>query len=155
METYLDMYKRANRYLERIENNHRPGSSAWTEYGDDLFAFFVACYHIIDYVAIEKRVCVHCLFAQMHNTYPSIEKCHDINNGVKHCIRKNSSLGDGHQNACVHAGISGTTSGYTEQTQYFDIVDKSGTRTDDALDVAIQAMDEWSHYLDSNGLNRL
>ena len=86
----MEQYERARRYLNKIENVYA-GVFSSTEhilkdYDDDVYSFFIHCYHIRDWIIQLNKVGVTSNQVDAFiNSQKSLSVCADLANGTKHC----------------------------------------------------------------------
>lgn len=123
------------------------------DYEDDLWAFFMNCWHVKDWVkndallpeALRKTVVAA---ADSRAASPMVAVCADVANGIKHLTL----------NRTPHAGGAKITTfvmtpavdGSSVSLNYFIQLDDDSYIT--AFDVGRAALMEWKHILQANGL---
>lgn len=151
----MEQLERAQRYLMRMrsiyagvfEQDHsRP------DYEDDVFSFFMHCYHVRDWIVRLNRVGVTARDVdQFIDSKPCLRICTDLCNGAKHCrltrpARSGSQphLAGTQYSASMWLTGSGGGGGEALQARY-TISTSQGTI--DALALAEECIECWLAYI--------
>jgi hypothetical protein len=144
---YLQQWERVIRWYGRFkeisERKNISQSSSSDE--DDVFAFFLNCYHLKDWIKNDPSANqMTDKVESFINKSPSLSICADLCNGLKHLTLdksrsgKNPRFGEKTQRVYYHQAPIVVCQGYT-------IV--AGTKTFDAFDVAWQCMTDWHRFI--------
>ena len=150
---YLEQYKRMKRWYRRFEDinkgrNHNVDSD---NYQDEVYAFFISCYHLKDWIINDGNsgISKNSVERFVHNdTYLKI--CGDICNGVKHLKLNSPKVGSGAKIGGRNFSLGlGADEPFINVKYNIDADDK----TYDAFLVATEAVKLWEHFLCSNNKN--
>jgi hypothetical protein len=145
--TYLDQYRRMMRSYERFASIDRgrvydPSSE---NYSDEVFAFFLNCYHLKDWIKNDKgaRVIAHTDVEGLINSSYPLKLCADICNSHKHLKLKAPRSHEYPRLAktrhTVHGGTPPTV------TVKYEIETSRGPV--DAFTLATQCITEWQSFI--------
>jgi hypothetical protein len=146
---YLEQYRRMMRSYERFASIDRgraydPSSE---NYNDDVFAFFLNCYHLKDWIKNDEGAGV---IAQtdvegfISSSYP-LKLCADICNSHKHLRLKSSRSHEYPRLAMTRYSVHGGTP--PTITVKYEIETSSGPM--DAFTLATQCLSEWQSFIHS------
>jgi hypothetical protein len=147
-QSYLEQWERVIRWYGRFkeisESKNISQSSPNDE--DDVFAFFLNCYHLKDWIKNDSMA-TKFMSEKVEgfvNNSPSLSICADLCNGLKHLTVDRSRSGQS-----PHFGEK-TQRVYYNQTpimvcQGYTII--AGSKTFDAFDVAFQCLMDWHRFI--------
>jgi hypothetical protein len=147
------LYARFTSLNEGRESRHESSE----DYQDDVYAFFVACYHLKDWLKNDPatgKVTLGDVETHVSGS-PNLCLCGDLANGYKH-LRITSPKADSStriQRRIVKINIDeNLRTGESSSTfgASYEIV--AGSATHDAYEVATGCMDDWRQYLRSKKL---
>lgn len=101
MFSYMDIYKIAGRFLERIMTTNRNPN----DYKDDLYAYFIFCHHLRDYLIKDAKVpraAVDCYIDENH----ALTISRKITNLTKHRNFEDTDYGKSHYKLSLTASIA-------------------------------------------------
>ena len=87
---HTEQHERTKRWYERFKSSsvdtHEHNLPSTDYYQDDLYAFFINCYHIKDWIKNDPKVAksVKDLTEPYINSNPDLRVCADLCNGSKH-----------------------------------------------------------------------
>jgi hypothetical protein len=135
---WREQYQRMRRWRQRMGT----GSDSNPSYLlDNIHAFFIACFHLKDWLKADASVAPGIGAAAEHlvNTDYSLQICADLANGLKHLVLTQRTRRD--SPVLMSTGEPAT------------IYDRgSGTSLGEAADVADQCIEAWDAFLKSHGL---
>lgn len=154
LSRHQEQFKRVKRWYERFKNinNGKIHDKPSEFYEDELYAFFMNCYHLKDWIindpstsSVANKVegCI--------NSNPDLKFCADLCNSLKHlCLNKK-----GHPPRSKEDPKFGTKSAIyniAENSIKFDytIDTLSGHRS--AFDIATKCMEAWDKFYSDNNL---
>jgi hypothetical protein len=84
-QSYRDQLDRVRRFLDRVES-HAPCRDV--DYADDVWAFFQNCWHLRDWLTMDKLIPKQILDAIHHEIKQSmlLTLCEGMANGTKHSV---------------------------------------------------------------------
>ena len=145
---YMEQFERVNRWFERLKSvAEGVETPKFPElHRDDMFAFFMNCYHLKDWIKNDPSV-VHLkpLVEPYINSSEALSICADICNGLKHLVLDESRSG---QNPQFHTHVYDRIELDLESERVglgLVVVTKKGDH--DALDLAFQCLMEWEAFL--------
>lgn len=152
MKKWQQQYNRVKRWYERLKlvNESKKHDLPTDYYLDEVYAFFINCYHLKDWIKNDEnsKVSSEEIEDFVKNSEP-LKICGDICNGSKHLSinrpRNNSNTRIGSRHFALTLGGSSPTI-YIK----YDIV--SGNKTYDAFTLAIECLNEWKQFLLSKKL---
>ncbi|WP_156128899.1 hypothetical protein [Plesiomonas shigelloides] len=162
ISSYQNPFLRAKRYLYRVKmvyegvDCYLPSSEF---YHDDIYAFFVFCYHVKDWLIGDHRLKLDKQTVEkfINNNF-ELMLCADVCNGTKHFIQTAGRARTGQQPVVYASSISVTV--YPQEanispsgSQYmcsFGIETSSGII--DVLTLAEKCISLWSEFLDCNDI---
>jgi hypothetical protein len=153
VDKYLEQYERMRRSFDRFRG-FKPGIVAHnisSDYEDDIYAFFMHCYHLKDWIKNDRSV-----KARMPNIASGVEQfinesealslCADLCNSLKHLELKRSRSGEGpafgrkqyHYRLNIGSGSS---------IRLAWLIERNSKPPIDALELATECIDEWDKFL--------
>ncbi len=145
MSSAAEQFPRVVRYLNRLERK-----GATDEDRDDMFAFFMNCWHLTDWVANDPAVLRNTSSIQNDaKTFPSLAACEAIANGSKHLLLTRPPRPTPHISHADVAAWDGSTDRPAEASYTFTMGDGS---EEDALTLARQAVADWRTLLNCYGI---
>lgn len=149
---FLEQYERVKRWYERFKaiNENKEHNLPTDYYQDEVYAFFINCYHLKDWIKNDKDTQV--TSAEVENFVENSEflkVCGDICNGSKHLAihspRNNSDTRIGSRHFALNLG------GFSPIIHIeYDVV--SGDKVYDAFTLATKCLNEWNEFLKINNL---
>jgi hypothetical protein len=151
-DKYLEQYERMQRSYDRFrEINSRLADKVSSDYEDDVFAFFMHCYHLKDWVKNEASV-----KSRMPNIGTDVERfinesealslCTDLCNSLKRLELKRSSSGErptfGLRQYHHRLGLG---SGGSIRLEW--LVERNNKPPIDAFKLATERIAEWDKFL--------
>ena len=147
-------YDRMKRWYERftVITQGRLHDTPSENYLDEIYAFFLNCYHLKDWIKNDSTVAVHIQQAvePYINSNRSLSLCADICNSLKHLHLTSSRSGEnpafGRKQFALNLGTGIPT---TISLKY-----QVDTRTGpiDTFDLATECVSAWDTFLNANGL---
>jgi hypothetical protein len=143
-------FDRLKRWHNRIKKVRWqiPGSESAEEYEDYLYAFFMNCYHLQDWLHYSAGISTGDL-KQFIDSHPEMQVCRDICNGIKH-FNLSTSKRDNHfaiGREYVPQSISGSNPSI--KAKIFII---SGSDKYDLFHLTNRCMELWVEFLTAQGL---
>jgi len=151
MGEFLKQFERVKRYLRRIENQDRDS----TEYDDDLWSFFLHCYHLKDWIKNDTEVAVEIrqTVEDFVNKNEALRICADLANRSKHLrldrVRDDAKITS--RSVTIYPPTAGSDSVGTSTCEH-TITFRDGKKRI-ALDVAREAVEAWERFLLDKGLS--
>ncbi len=144
MSPTQEQFERVLRYLNRMERK-----GATEEDRDDMFAFFLNCWHLCDWVANDASVGRRLETVQLDaKAFSSLASCELIANGSKHLVLTRPPRPTPHiTHADVHAW-DGADDRPAEASYTFSF----GSGSEDALTLARHAVADWRILLARYGV---
>jgi len=147
--TYLEQYRRMMRSYEKfaIIDRGRVYDPSPENYVDDVFAFFLNCYHLKDWIKNDRGAG---LTAQtdverfINSSYP-LKLCADICNSHKHLRLTSPRSDESPRLTKTHYSVRGGTP--PTITVKYEIETSKGPM--DAFALATQCIDEWQSFINS------
>ena len=153
MSKYQDQIQRAERYYSRFKkiNDGRIHDSDSETYFDDMYTFFMHCYHIKDYLKHDPSYTSHTnqeIENHISNT-PAIALCADICNGLKHLSLNQTRSGSvpDVDNGTINLNIKEGFGTKTEIKISCKVTVKHGGSEQDAFNLATDAMQAWRTFV--------
>lgn len=145
MSKWKDQLARAERYLERFNwAFHRNLSPQEVQTAiDDLYSSFIHCWHVKDYLIVEKVFPKQQVEAFANTPNSPLDICGDIANGLKHCVNKPAAFGQQLVRISVEDGGSNPASP-TARIGNMEII--SGGQSLEAAKVAADAISAWKVF---------
>jgi len=142
------------RWYDRFEaiDQGRPHDMPSENYLDEIYAFFLNCYHFRDWLKNDSTLAVHIQQSvELHiNSSRALILCADICNSLKHLRLTRTRSGEnpafGRKQFAVHLGTGVTTS---ISLKYVVITEND---TVDAFSLATDCVASWETFLRANGL---
>ena len=151
MSMFLEQFERVKRYLKRIENQDRDS----TEYDDDLWSFFLNCYHLKDWIRNDPEVEeeIRGGVEEFVSGNEELRICADLANRSKHLkldrfVRDDARITS--RNVIVYAPTAGSDSTGTSTCEHTITLRDGHKRI--ALDVARKAVEAWGCFLSDKRL---
>jgi hypothetical protein len=154
MASWHEQYDRMKRWYDRFAAiaQGRDHDVPSDNYVDEIYAFFMNCYHLKDWLKSDTS-----LSAAVRNAveaHVSAQRplclCADICNALKHVALTTTRSGEnprfGRKQYAVHLGPGVRTSIALK----YDIVTDTGS--EDAFELAKQSLDAWHQFLSAHGL---
>lgn len=149
---YLEQYQRAKRWYERFKSidEGRDHDMASDCYQDEIYAFFVNCYHLKDWLKNDPTSGINKdEIENFINKSENLSMCADLCNGSKHLVinqpRKDTQTKIGGRSFSLGLGI-----GSPKISVRYKVELKN--RTYDAFDLATKSLKEWEDFLKSKKL---
>jgi hypothetical protein len=147
ISTYVQQWERVIRWYRRFKeiSERKNISQASPQDEDDVFAFFMNCHHLKDWIKNDpSQDEMQGKIEEFINNSTSLSICADLCNGIKHLTIDKSRSGQ-------NPRFGGKTQRvYYDQTpivvcQGYTIV--AGNNTFDAFDLAFQCMMDWHRFI--------
>ncbi len=144
---YLEQYERVKRWYERLRliNKGKEHSLPSDYYQDEVYAFFINCYHLKDWIKSDPASKVDAKTVEKFVAGSEfLSVCGDVCNGSKHLaitnvkVDKNTKIGG--RNFFLELGASLPIF----RARYKVI---SGDKEYDAFDLATRCLEEWRVFL--------
>jgi len=157
--TWREQYDRTRRSYERFaEINAGTIHDRDSEnYRDDVYTFFLNCYHLKDWLKSDPASRVASQEAEgCVNASLDLRLCGDLANGVKHMklatprASEDTALGRTHYALGLNAGIGPAEAEPTRISATYEV--SSDGNTYDAFEIATRALTAWDAFLTSRGL---
>ena len=149
MPSYLEQYRRVKRYFERFRIIN-DGKAQWTDSLDnldDIFSFFIHCYHLKDWIKNDPRSGIErSKVEKFVHSNESLKICGDLTNGVKHLTIDQPKVGQG---ALVKGSHLQLTIGKEIKLQVKYDIEANG-ELHDAFTIAKEAIKLWEKFLTMN-----
>jgi len=147
---YLEQWERLNRWYERFKEIHcgREHTMPSENYKDEVYAFFLNCYHLKDWL-IESSAVPAQEVEDFINDCDDLKLCADICNAIKHLSLSRTRTGDQPEFTRTHytVALGGepavVSAQYTIETTHGPI---------DAFDIAKKSMEAWRTFFSQNGI---
>lgn len=150
---YREQYDRMKRWYNRFValDQGRLHDVPSDNYLDEIYAFFMNCYHLKDWIKHDGTVAPDIQLAvESHvNSSRSLKLCADICNSLKHLTLTSSRSGESPAFGKKLFGVALGTGPTTINLKY-DINTTSGAV--DAFQLAKDCVDAWETFLTANGL---
>ncbi len=147
---YTEQLLRTERWFKRFEDIHNGSQQKLdTEcYQDDVYAFFMNCYHLKDWIKNDPSLNqIECKVEPYINDNECLQLCADICNGHKHLrLDKNRSRQNPQFTVRHYHAQIGSPEGQTMQIA-FEVNTSSGVR--DAFEIASQCMVAWRDFVNN------
>jgi len=146
---YQEQFDRLKRWYGRFEkiDQGRPHTVASDYYIDEIYAFFINCYHLKDWIQNDETVRLpQGKIEHFVHQNECMRVCKDICNGIKHLKRKSYSGGDpefGPRKFSLDLGEPTTII----KVKY-SIITKTGTI--DAFQLASECLQRWKEFIKRN-----
>ena len=152
--TWLEQWERVKRYFMRFEriNGGMPvtkNSAHEINFKDEVYAFFVFCHHLKDWIMSDKTVKINQkTVADFVKGNDCLTLCASICSGIKHLKRKSRKLPN------VRIGEFGKVSYRIEEGKLKSIAVKFSISRNsekvDAFELATECMDKWKKFIAQN-----
>ena len=155
MSNYQSQINRAKRYYSRFKqiNDGREHDSFSETYFDDIYTFFMHCYHIKDYLKNDPGYTTHTnqeIEDYISNT-PSLALSADICNGMKHLNfnrpPRSGSIPDADSGKIELKFTDSLDGSKTDIKVSCKVIIKHDGSEKDAFDVATDAMNAWDSFI--------
>lgn len=143
----MEQLDRVNRYLKRIRDiycgNNQDSWDNRTNHQDDVYSFFVHCYHLRDWVITLNKIELTKDDVDLFiNSNIPLQICSDIANGIKHCSLKHKTR-TGFKPHIAGSLHKSSKSGV--ESEFTIIV---GTQIYDALEIAENCVSLWIDFIE-------
>ncbi len=151
---YHTQYNRMKRWYERFVaiDQGRLHDTSSDNYLDEIYAFFMNCYHLKDWIKNDNTVATHVQDSveTYINSNRSLRLCADICNSLKHLQLISSRSGEnptfGKKQFALNLG-SGLP---TTISLKYELDTTNGS--EDAFDLATECIAAWDTFIENNGL---
>ena len=156
MAKWREQYDRTERWYDRFRtiDSGRAHNVSSDNYVDEIYAFFLNCYHLKDWIKNDASVpaAVRDAVERFINSEQSLRLCADVCNGLKHLeldpkrvrSHENPKFGKKHFNVGLGTGVPTTISLKYEIT--------TDTGRIDAFQLATEALESWKKFTTDCGL---
>ena len=148
-----EQYDRMRRWYDRFValDQGRPHDVPSDNYLDEIYAFFMNCYHLKDWIKHDSTVAATVQQAvEPHiNSNRPLKLCADICNSLKHRRLMSSRSGEGPTFSKKDFGLTLGTAPTTINLKY-EVNTTTGPV--DAFQLATECVDAWDAFLTANGL---
>ena len=139
-------WARVERYFARFEALSRKGrihDAASETYVDDVYSFFIQCYHLKDWIAADGTSPLQSAVREFGKRSQAFQVCRDLCLGVKHLnvVRPSSDLND------ARLGRKGVEFNVSSGVFTMRVFVRVGSDEQDAFDIAKECMGEWRKFL--------
>jgi len=156
LSKHQEQFKRVRRWYERFESikNGRIHDKPSEFYEDDVYSFFMNCYHLKDWIRNDPTVAsVANKVEEYINNNLDLKLCADLCNSLKHlCLNEN-----------IHPPRSREDPRFGKKSALYDIAKNSikfnytidtlsGNR--DAFDIATKCIEAWDKFYFDNNLKK-
>jgi len=144
MPSFKEQYERVKRYLKRIQSEEQ----STTDYMDDLYSYFVNCYHLKDWIKNDPSTGLsHREVENFVNSKLSLQICADLANRTKHLvlaehIRKDAEITN--RSVTIDLGKG--------KTIHENIITLQDGSKHVAENIAQQALDDWTQFISTKKL---
>jgi len=151
--TYREQYERARRWYARLEalDVGRDHTVESDNYVDEVYAFFMNCYHVKDWIRNDPDVpeAVRARVEQYVNSSRPLSLCADICNALKHLTLNGSRSGESPSFGSKRYRLA--FGGAPKIGLTYEIETAKGAT--DAFTLATECMEDWGRFLSDNGLD--
>jgi hypothetical protein len=151
---YREQYDRMKRWYDRFValDQGRSHDVPSDNYLDEIYAFFMNCYHLKDWIKHDGTVAptVQQAVEPHINSSRPLKLCADICNSLKHLSLTSSRSGENPAFGKKQFGLALGTGPTTINLKYE--ID-TATGPIDAFQLATECVDAWDTFLAANGLN--
>ena len=152
---YREQYDRMKRWWERFKNldEGRPHDADSDNYVDEIYAFFINCYHLKDWIRQDNGVAqsVRDNVEEYINQNRSLKLCADICNALKHLLLTRSPRsGEEPEFGKKQYGLKLGAAPATISLKYQVDTSKGPI---DAFQLATGCVKAWDDFLNTNGLS--
>lgn len=148
MPKYREQYERVRRWYDRFATTDqgRPHDASPENYVDDIYSFFLNCYHLKDWIKRDPTVPTGTQQAveDWINGNRPLKLCADICNGHKHLVLKQPRSGESPAFGTLHYGLS-LGSGLPVISLKYEVDTTAGPL--DAFEIATDCMRAWESFL--------
>jgi len=146
----LEQWERVNRWYDRFKriNDGRPHDQPSENYQDDVYAFFLNCYHLKDWIKNDKGV--GAAAGEVETFVASSEElklCGDICNSIKHLTLRRTKSGKapqfGRRDFKLELGGGPPTIAISYEVQ-------TAEGSVDAFELATKCVSVWKSFIRSN-----
>jgi len=146
---YVEQYKRVQRWFKRFKeiNNGRLHDRDTDFYEDDMYAFFMNCYHLKDWIKNDptSESLANKVEGFINNT-PSLKLCADICNGLKHLRRNRPTRSE--ENLRFGPRLFKVGVGTRPTTIAIEYVVETSSGPIKAFDIAEECLNVWRQFLE-------
>jgi hypothetical protein len=151
--TYREQYDRMKRWYDRFVtlDQGRPHDVPSDNYLDEIYAFFMNCYHLKDWIKNDGTVATtvqQAVEAHINSSRP-LKLCADICNSLKHLRLTSSRSGESPAFGKKRFGLAFGTAPTSINLKY-EVNTTTGPI--DAFQLATDCIDAWDAFLTANGL---
>ena len=149
LRKYQEQFERLKRWYDRFEKIHqgRLHTLASDYYNDEIYAFFLNCYHLKDWIQNDDTVKLpKGKIEHFINQNECMRVCEDICNGIKHLKRKSHS-GRAPEFGARKFSLNLGGSKPIIKIKY-SIITKTGTI--DAFELASGCVQKWKEFIKKN-----
>jgi hypothetical protein len=151
--TYIEQYNRMKRWYDRFValNHGRPHNVSSDNYLDEIYAFFLNCYHLKDWIrndGMVDTVVQQSVEPHMNSSRP-LKLCADICNSLKHLRLDSSRSGESPAFGKKQFGLALGPASTTIKLKY-EVNTTTGPV--DAFQLATECVDAWDAFLTANKL---
>jgi hypothetical protein len=153
---YPEQFERIRRWHERLQPiaEGTVQVESYDQHRDDMFAFFMNCYHLKDWIKNDSSVPhLNKLVEAYINESPALSLCADICNGLKHLVLNNSRSGSNPE--ISPRDYRRIDSSNTDGKIGAAILISAGDKNYDAFELAGRCIDEWELFLLKNDISFL
>jgi hypothetical protein len=154
MPVYREQYDRTLRWYDRFSatDQGRAHDAASENYIDEIYAFFLNCYHLKDWIKHDPAVptTVKQAVEDWISTDPSLKLCADICNSLKHLLLTSSRSGGIPAFGAKSFSLALGPGLPTTISLKYEIDTASGPK--DAYQLATNCMSAWNWFLSLHGL---
>src|SRR5262245_54487075 len=149
MPAYREQYDRMKRWYERFAaiDQGRPHDVASDNYLDEIYAFFLNCYHLKDWIKCDSAVPVKDPQAvEDHiNANRSLRLCADICNSLKHLHLTSSRSGESPAFGKTHFALDLGSGRLPTVSLKYEVDTANGP--EDAFKLATECVSAWDGFL--------
>jgi len=158
-QKYQQQFERVERFYERFNkiDKGRPHDMSSANYEDEVYAFFIFCYHLKEWIINDETVSVpKNEIEKFINENECLSICADICNGLKHLKRDEDKEHSGLLPEFKNKKISVE---FIEGDSYptigikFNISTK--TKTIDAFELATECLKKWEKFIEEKILRNI
>lgn len=152
--SYREQYDRVKRWYERCAaiNQGRVHEAASDNYVDEIYAFFLNCYHLKDWIIADPAALPTNQRVENYiNSSTPLKLCADICNSLKHLrLTHPPRSGENPVFGKKHFAVQLGPGDPTRISLKYEIDTKSGPV--DAFELATECVAAWNAFLSTNGL---
>jgi hypothetical protein len=154
MPAYREQYDRMKRWYERFAaiDQGRPHDIASDNYLDEIYAFFLNCYHLKDWIKFDSAVPFKDQQAvEGHiSANRSLRLCADICNSLKHLRLKSNRSGESPAFGKKHFALALGSGRPPTVSLKYEVDTANGL--EDAFKLATECVSAWDGFLSAHGL---